>query len=390
MCFGLLTRDYSLAIPLTVCGIISSIITSLINKRSAKELQRCIVEMSFNRVSDIQEFSGNKEYHHIYTMVKDFAHKYRSLEEHLKDSVSEMNHSYQEVSTLSEKGYGDITKIFQTIDEIAMPVSKQAEELQTSSEKVNNLSSYLDSINDNYRSILEEAEKINDLSESGLNSVNSMQNKFQTTLEVSNKTFEIIDNFSTTLKNIDNLATIISTISERTNLLALNASIEAARAGNMGRGFSVVANEFKKLSSQSHQYATDIRGLIDEVDEKYRIIIECITQFKEVIDQQSGSVKETNDAFKKIAAEIGTISGKIQEVNVSLNKIQSDKNEVLDLITDTAALAEQTASTTDNFAMIIAYHVQTMTDIFSYIKKFGQLISGYNDFFDQKGPQGTN
>ncbi len=183
-----------------------------------------------------------------------------------------------------------------------------------------------------------------------------------------------IKNFSKIVSQIHEFVGSISAISRQTNLLALNASIEAARAGDAGRGFTIVAEEFNKLSRQSEESAIKIYDLIASVGEHYSTITASLDSLSEAINEQSHSVAETDKAFESIAQAVYSMSSEINNVNASLEEMKKNKAEVFELISNTFALSKETVTKTEDVATIIAYHVQTVTDVFGYVKKINELM----------------
>ena len=205
-------------------------------------------------------------------------------------SYQKIKESFDKVYSLSEKSYQEIGTIFHTLDDISEPVNEQAEELQVISNKINELSNYMDNIYDNYSNIMSSTEDINALSNSGLESIQHLQGKFKTTSAVFDEIFNAFHNFTNILSNINDFINIINNIGKQTNLLALNASIEASRAGVSGRGFMVVANEFKEMASQTEQYTADIRGSLEEINQHYQLIREKIEELKSSINEESSAI----------------------------------------------------------------------------------------------------
>ena len=86
------------------------------------------------------------------------------------------------------------------------------------------------------------------------------------------------------------------------------------------------------------------------------------------------SVTETDKAFESIAQAVFSISDEIKHVNESLEEMKKNKAEVFGLISNTFALSRETVTKTEDVATIIAYHVQTVTDVFGYVKKINELM----------------
>jgi len=369
---GFFTGNYSLVLPLMITAFVSSSVTCIFNGKSAEKLYTAIAIL--NQDENPVDYSfDNQIFKKTFLTVKELIDDHKTLKNLLSKSNEEIKESFVGVNNLSEKSFKDINELFQHIDEMSGPILKQADELENCANMLDKLSEYLDSIYNNYSSILIDAEKINSLSKNGLKSIEDLQGKFQTTLHMFEDISVSIENFTNILKKIDEFVDIIEDIGKQTNLLALNASIEAARAGEAGKGFTVVAEEFNRFSNQSTDNTSHIRSLILDVGEQYSTIISAVEHMKEAINEQNNSIKETDEAFSNIANAVFSISSEMNNVDAALNKMSDDKSAVLKVISDTAELSKETVASSENIASIIAYHVQTVTDVFEHIKKIGEL-----------------
>lgn len=375
---SLISQNYSLIIPVGLCSLVISGVMFYLNERSNDKLYKELAVLVKAQTPDERSWN-NKDPQEIINKVRELIGYYEGLADKLTLSNQEIDKLFGELYNLSDKSFSDIANIFQCLDQISDPVNRQSDELQECTAKVNSLSEYLDAIHNNYSSILEGSEKINQLSGSGLKSVEGLQNTFKSTYQMYEEISASIKSFSEIIGQINEFIGSISAISKQTNLLALNASIEAARAGEAGRGFTVVAEEFNKLSSQSEESALRIGNLLASVSEHYNTITSSLESLGRAIDEQRYSVTETDKAFGSIAEAVFSISNEMNHVSTSLEKMNHDKGEVLELISNTFALSKETVTKTEDVATIIAYHVQTVTDVFGYAKKIKELTQKQQD-----------
>ncbi|MFB9327786.1 methyl-accepting chemotaxis protein [Paenibacillus aurantiacus] len=147
---------------------------------------------------------------------------------------------------------------------------------------------------------------------------------------------------------IDEIVTAITAISGTTNLLALNASIEAERAGEHGRGFGVVAKEIRHLAEQSRKSAEDIASLIRLIQEETKASVLKMEQNTKLADQLTIRMATGNEAFLEIKRHVDETSTSLNLVRGTLDKLAMNSEQLLLSMTDTAAITEETAASAES------------------------------------------
>lgn len=144
---------------------------------------------------------------------------------------------------------------------------------------------------------------------------------------------------------ISSIITVIQEIASETDLLALNASIEAARAGDAGRGFAVVAGEIKNLADHSAQSAEDIARLIKEVEQ---IVSITVSQTKKNVDRIEASVAvvdNTKESFAVIAGAVDNIHNRMDGIFTDIRQVEESAHTFATISQEQMAGVEQVTST---------------------------------------------
>lgn len=149
-----------------------------------------------------------------------------------------------------------------------------------------------------------------------------------------------IDPLRASAERVGLIADMVREIAESTDLLALNAAIQAAHAGDSGRGFAVVAGEIKKLANQIRGMAVEAADVIRSVREEIKAVSTAVPGISDGVDASSESMTKTNGFFGSLVSEMGTISMKTEEIESELVESSSALEEVSKSIAQVAKAAE--------------------------------------------------
>jgi len=272
--------------------------------------------------------------------ISDVVGALREQSETLKDASASLEASAQQTSNTIEQ-------VEKAVSEIADGAGSQAEEtakasesvvlmgnmVEETSEEVDRLSvtaMAMKASGDDATKILKELEEINEKTKSSIDVIYEQTN---TTNESANK--------------IREATAIISSIAEETNLLSLNASIEAARAGDQGRGFAVVASQIQKLAEQSNESARTIEQIIDLLISDSQKSVETMEEVQKIMDEQVKKVAQTVDKFTEVKDGIDTSIEGISNISDRTKKLDEARITVVDVVQNLTAIAEENAASTE-------------------------------------------
>ncbi|MGB9934020.1 globin-coupled sensor protein [Haloarcula amylolytica] len=152
------------------------------------------------------------------------------------------------------------------------------------------------------------------------------------------------------IDEIDEIVEVINDIADQTNMLALNASIEAARAGDAGDGFAVVANEVKSLAEESQEHAGEIETMVSDIKEDTAETVSSLEQTTEEVDQGIEQVTEAMDTLQDIAQSVQEASQGIREVSDATDDQAASTEEVASMVDELVEQADTVADEIEDVA----------------------------------------
>lgn len=326
-------------ISMLLSYIISGSIANPLNK-----MRNLINEAKKGNLALSIEDKGKDEIADVIKGFNEMIDSIRKLVIQVNDSSQKVIESSKKVNESANQSHISSKQISEVINQVAIGSSDQAEEIGISAESINNLAGEINKVEGSMKTVSDVADNTKKLSYNAIEIVKLLNDKAFQTNTASGKVIEDIDDLSDNMEQIEKIIKTMSLIADQTNLLSLNASIEAAKAGDAGRGFSVVASEVKKLANQSKDSTKDIKDIVMDILRKTERTKQVAYKANEAVSEQMEIVKKTDHSFKEINKSMEDLIDYVKEVSNYIKKVLKLKDNASESIENISAISEQTAS----------------------------------------------
>ncbi|OKP88472.1 hypothetical protein A3848_17955 [Paenibacillus sp. P32E] len=256
-------------------------------------------------------------------------------------SLADYSHSFQQSSVITAHTNQEI---LHTIQEISVGAGQQAEQSEHSTLLLEELELGVHEITDYTDGMLLTSEAANQNTRKGSETVTALRQTSYHSRASITKVYEALDKLVQQSGDISRITRSITEISKQTNILSLNAAIEAARAGASGKGFAVIADEVRHLSVQTNESSIHISRMIGDLQDSMADVQEYMLETQKSLEQQDHQVEQTLASFEAIDESITGISHQIGQIHQKVEQTRKINTRLADSVHSVAAVAEQTAA----------------------------------------------
>ena len=271
----------------------------------------------------------------------------------MQRTILEINQNVQKLleassllGTAADNTNGTMNKVRSAVNRIVENSAEQAENSKSTSEHMRLMGENITETSAEVEALNSNAEFMHQSSEKAAETLSNLQHINSEVERIIGEVQEQTNRTNDSVQQIHKATAFITSIAEETDLLSLNASIEAARSGESGRGFAVVAEQIKKLSEQSNQSSSEIEETAMMLSEDSQKAVEIMQKMQEIIVSQSESMQDTQKVVEEVVAQIANSMQSIQQIKETTEHLANVRNEVLQAVETLSNIAQDSVSGT--------------------------------------------
>lgn len=307
----------------------------------------------------------NDEIGLIIEKMKELTQSLGNIVGKIRNSSDTMSSNSYELNDTSSQTLAANNEISKAVEDVAEGSTGMAASISKINENLLEMSNETKDINESVNEIRNQTTAVQDSSKIMNDKIKSMQDSSHKMDEGISAISKRIETVNTTVDKVSNIVSVIEEISSETNLLSLNASIEAARAGDAGKGFAVVAQEIRVLSDNTNTELENIKQIISSLVEECRY---CV--------QASGTIVEDNakqkEEIKAVLDEFGSLDEQIQ-------KTAEKADEIEELVTAMIELNDDITKSSNSLTDVSAANAAATEEMNANIEELNAMMHGVSE-----------
>jgi len=352
-----------------LAGIISSFIGIFIAsgiQKNMKNISKCLGKVAQGDLTLSVQAKGNDEFRGLSEATTNMIRNNKKLVQKVNHATEALEESARNVNTASGVIHDYSGKISGVVMDISESMMQQSQYAQECVQRTDSLSDEIQEIGRIMTDVEELVGKTEQMIATGMNTVQMLGERAVATTTITTEVGESIASLQKESQIINEFVGMINDISEQTNLLSLNASIEAARAGQAGRGFAVVAEEIRKLADDSTTAANEIKKNVENITQQTQKSVESAVEAQKMVGEQKEAVDNTVEILSEMNQQMTELILKLREIMMRTEQADTERGETLEAVKRISAIIDNTAESAEEVSEVIeqlADSVRTLGDV---------------------------
>ncbi len=352
--------------------LVSTIIARKISK-PINTLARLFDESAGGDLTKKIEIKTGDEIESLANSISNFVENIRGIIIKIKDTGENVANSAETLNISINESQIALEEVNRAIENIAEGAAAQARDVNDISFVLQGTSNEMTENEIKINSINNAAGETRKLVHEGMEAVDKQGLKTIENMEASQKATAVVEKLANEIESIEKILSTITSISDQTNLLALNAAIEAARAGEHGRGFAVVADEVRNLAEESAASTKEIAQILRVINEEAKEAVDQIEKTNSIAEEQKEAVDNTNVLFASITKEVESIIDAIDEINTFFKGIGKNTDNMSNKVQEVSSVSEENAAMSEEVSASSEEQNATMEEIGATAEELNEL-----------------
>lgn len=354
---------------IVVCGLLAIFVAFFLVKKMIKGIK--VLESTIGTMLENDLATEHSKYDFEHDEIEEICNKTVDFSKHLNGIVSKIKNASKSLKMVAsdlkeavESTNETSKEISDAVEEVANGAVSQAEETTNATHKISDMSDKLGDIRDNVNELYKIALSMENVKNNALNTLTGLKKvNGDMSCEI-DSTSNQVNITNSSVQKIKKAVEMIQDIAEQTKLLSLNASIEAAHAGENGKGFAVVAEEIGKLASQSASSSSEIENILNDLSKNYALIIDNVKSTTQNMEIQNEKLVETMNVFDDLGEDIDKTVNRISNTNSMIEKIDGEIRELVDFVSNLSAISEENSASTEETRASIEQLDSTISKVY--------------------------
>ncbi|MGI6114230.1 MAG: methyl-accepting chemotaxis protein, partial [Mahellales bacterium] len=368
-------------------GIISTIYALRFSKKLAGTIKAVALEAVKISKGDLNvkevSIDTNDELKDLSVAFNTMAGNLRAIIKQLAQNSIDVSNNAEQLTASAEQSSKASEQIAATIQQMAHGAVDQSEQSAVTAEAAKKILTSSQKIADNSLTATETSNLANETASAGNEKIKSVIDQINILKEQMDATAKVTNKLNERSKEIGEIVEVITNIASQTNLLALNAAIEAARAGEHGRGFAVVADEVRKLAEGSASAANKITKMIEEIKEDTISTAENMEKGIEEVNLGTKLTQEAGAAFEDIVRVIQIVNEQINGIDNEIKDIVEQIKTVENLSGNITVIARQSSAGSQEVAAAVEEQTASLQEIVSSASVLSQMAVDLRDIVNK-------